>query len=155
MIVSRFACKMTLLFSALGSLAGSGCAPPYQSLPQLVNLAEIIPARGFYVSGPDLRDMPSGTYAWGRVCRETFATYTPRGLRMELVDAGDQVVADSFAVISPPIRRSQRCGFYNFRTNWHVSVSQHVHFCLIQYFGNPAKHCLKRNNETPKVAIDS
>jgi len=101
------------------------------------------------VSGPDLRDMPSGTYAWGRACRETFGTYTPRGLRMELVSAGDQVVADSFAVISPPIRRSQRCGFYNFRTNWHVSVSQHVHLCLIQYYGNPAKQCSKGSMENP------
>lgn len=143
MIVSRSGGKFASVLGAVASVAIGGCASSYRSLPRLGNRAEIVPTRGFEVSGPDLRQTPEGTYAWGRVCRTAFGIYTPRGLRMELADAGDQVAADSFGFINPQVSRSQRCGFYTFRTDWRVSANQHVHLCVVPYFGEPAKPCLE------------
>lgn len=66
---------------------------------------------------------------------------------MELADASERVMADDFEYISPPIGRNLRCGFYTFRTKWSVSASQHLHMCVIPYFGRPSKPCFEEERQ--------
>ena len=135
-----------IIAGALLALAASGCGPGDGALPRVGARAVIAPNRGFRVSAPDLRQAPSGLRMWARVCRNAFATNTPRGVRFEVADGQERIVNAAFAPLSPPLRNTGRCGFLRLQSNWRLSAGQHLHLCVVPYFGKQEEPCFERTS---------
>ncbi|WP_128082220.1 hypothetical protein [Sphingomonas sp. Ant20] len=123
-----------------------GCSTAYRDLPWINAHTEIPLSRSYKISRPDLRQSPEGLRAWGRLCRTGFA-YSPRGVQLELADASDQVVAVETTYGISRLRRAQRCTFYTVKTEWRVLADQHLHLCLIPYFGSSSKRCFGESGD--------
>lgn len=124
-----------------------GCGTVYRDMPRIEAQTAIPSFQGYQVSRPDLRQAADGLRAWGRLCRSSTAS-TPRGLRLELADARDQVTASRTTLaITPPLRRGRRCGFYSIATDWRVSATQHLHLCAVPYFGSLSAPCFGRSDD--------
>lgn len=121
-------------------LALSGCAATYRDLPRVDARTAIPPSRGYRLSRPDFRQAATGLKAWGRICRSALAL-SPRGVRLELADERDQVLAAGASDVTPSLRRGRRCGFYSIATDWRLSAGRHLHLCPVPYFGSRATPC--------------
>lgn len=128
-------------FAAVALVALAGCSTAYRDIPRVDARVATAPSRSYRISFPDLRQSTDGLLAWGRMCRTAMMTYSPRGLRLELADAQDRVVASQIASINPPIRKRHRCGFYSVKTGWRVLADQHLHICPVPHFGSRSKPC--------------
>lgn len=129
-------------------IALAGCSTAYRDMPRVDVPVAFAAARSYQISHPDLRQSTDGLLAWGRMCRAMLA-YSPRGLRLELANAQDQVIASEITLINPPIRKRQRCGFYTVRTSWRVLADQHRHVCAVPYFGSRTKPCFEASTDGP------
>lgn len=135
-----------MVAGALLALALGGCGSRDGALPRVGARTVITPNRGFRVSAPELRQAPSGLRVWTRVCRNAFATNTPRGVRFELADTQERVVSAAFAPLSPPLRNTGRYGFLRLQSDWRLSASQHLHLCVVPYFGKQDVPCFERSS---------
>lgn len=145
--MSRFAVRgETAAIAAVVLITLAGCSTAYRDMPRVNAKVAFAPSRSYQSSFPDLRQSTNGLLAWGRMCR-TMLAYGPRGLRLELADAQDQVIASEITAINPPIRRKQRCGFYTIRTSWRVLADQHLHLCAVPHLGSRSESCFGRNGD--------